>query len=270
MIGQTAMFIHRIVFLVLICTVVCFLGGANVSFAEKTVDWKAYCADEGETAIFLIDVTTPYDSIDKDVLTAGFEAIISSLKGGDKIIVRTISDDPTHSKKLFDKCIPYCPERSTLDELFSDCTQGVILNHKRFLMSELGSSIRTELDSFVELPHSAIIQTISKSVAEDVQKRSATKIFIFSDMIENSIYVPGKTFWKSKPIAVIDLLTKDALIPDMKGMKVSTFGVGRSGGSNRTPLEVKLTRILTTFWTIYFERAGIPGVKLNHNLTVQD
>jgi hypothetical protein len=240
------------------------------ALAAKSVDWNIYCAEKGESVLLLVDVTTPYDSIDKGVLKEGFESIISGLNGGDRILVRTIGDDPTHSKKLFERCIPYCPELSTLEELFSDCTQGVVLNHKRALMSELGGALRAELDSFVELPHSAIIQTIAKSVAEDMHGASSARVIIFSDMIENSVYVPGKTFWKSKPNVLLDMLSKDGFVPDLKGVKVLTFGVGRSGGADRTPLEVKLSRILITFWTKYFEKAGVPGVKFNQNLTVQN
>ena len=86
----------------------------------------------------------------------GLQSIVGKLGGGDRIVIRTIADSYTHTEKLIDRCMPYCPPMSFWDELFSNCTGGLILNHKRALISEIRASVRGRLDQFKELEHSEL------------------------------------------------------------------------------------------------------------------
>jgi hypothetical protein len=42
---------------------------------------------------------------------------------------------------FIDRCMPYCPPMSFWGELFSNCTGGLILSHKRTLIAEIRASV---------------------------------------------------------------------------------------------------------------------------------
>ena len=124
----------------------------------------------------------------------GLQSIVGKLGDGDRIVIRTIADSYTHTEKLIDRCMPYCPPMSFWDELFSNCTGGLILNHKRALISEIRASVRGRLDQFKELEHSEIVGTIAQSAKEVLSPEQGAEVYIFSDLIENSEYIPGVAF----------------------------------------------------------------------------
>ncbi len=130
----------------------------------QAIDWNGYCSPSAKRVLLLVDITTPYDTQDKQILVDGLQSIVGKLGDGDRIVIRTIADSYTHTEKLIDRCMPYCPPMSFWDELFSNCTGGLILNHKRTLIAEIRASVRGRLDQFKELEHSEIVGTIAQSV----------------------------------------------------------------------------------------------------------
>src|SRR4029078_629851 len=103
----------------------------------QTIDWKRYCADDGRDVLLFLDVTTPYDAQDKTILVDGLQRIVAGLKGGDPIVIRTIGESAARSERLIDRCIPFCPPKGFWEDLLSDCTGGLILNHKRILIADI-------------------------------------------------------------------------------------------------------------------------------------
>src|ERR1039457_3968679 len=96
----------------LLCSAIvfyCFLIMSEDGFSQAR-DNKDYCRSAGHTVIFLIDVTTPYDQTDKSAIVRMTDEIFSSIKGGDKLVIRTITDSHTHSERLIERCIPNCSE----------------------------------------------------------------------------------------------------------------------------------------------------------------
>jgi len=83
------------------------LFATSVAIAQ-TSDNRSYCKSDGRIALFLVDITTPYDQTDKDIIVKATDRILASLNGGEKIIIRTITDSRTHSEQLIERCIPYC------------------------------------------------------------------------------------------------------------------------------------------------------------------
>jgi hypothetical protein len=177
----------------LILAVAAGLGPATA----QSIDWQRYCAPEGKNILLFLDVTTPYDAQDKTILVDGLQRIVTGLKGGDRIIIRTIGDSAAHSERLIDKCMPYCPPKGFWEDLLSDCTGGLILNHKRLLIAELRDKTRARLDNFQELEFSDIVTTLALVSREELSGKKEAEVFLFSDLIENSPLNKLLAFWNS-------------------------------------------------------------------------
>jgi len=162
--------------------------------------------------------------------------------------------------------MPYCPPMSFWDELFSNCTGGLILNHKRALISEIRASVRGRLDQFKELEHSEIVGTIAQSAKEVLSPEQGAEVYIFSDLIENSEYIPGVAFREEPNETLIARIEADNFLPNLQGAAVKIFGVGRGGGEERAPLSVPRLNKLLDFWNTLFERSGATPVTISQNL----
>lgn len=240
------------------------------SSEAQIIDWEGYCSTSGDRVLLLVDITTPYDNRDKQILVDGLQNIVGQLGDGDRIVIRTIADSYTHTEKLIDRCMPYCPPMSFWESLFSNCTGGLILNHKRTLIAEIRSSVRQRLDQFEELEHSEIIGTIAQSAKEVLSPKQGAKVYIFSDLIENSDYIPGKTFSEESNELLLTKIEADRLVPSLKGATVKIFGVGRGGGSERTPLPIPRLNKLLDFWNKLLARGEAAQVTISQNLVADE
>jgi hypothetical protein len=220
-------------------------------------DPKRFCAPDGANLVLLLDVTTPYDQIDKTALVDGVGHIFEELKGGERIVIRTIEDSFSNSHRLLDACVPYCPDGGFFGDLFSSCTEGVVINEKKALRRNLVQQLSTLLDSAHELDHSEIIRTLAMALKEEGHPNTENRIFVFSDMIENSTYLSGKDFFATKDATLIERLEHDDLLPAAWQADVRIFGIGRGGTpGSRTALPQQKLQKLTTFWTKYFAAGG--------------
>jgi hypothetical protein len=235
---------------------------------SQPIDWDAYCDDKGKTVLLLLDITTPYDEQDQKTLVSGFETLIKKLGDGDRLVIRTITDDDTHAEKLIDRCMPHCDSESFWNDLLSKCTAGVILNHRRTLLADIGRAVRNRLNSFQELDNSEIVGTIARASKETFPPGVQAELYIFSDMIENSDYIPGKTFFQERNESLLRRIERDRQLPSLNGAMVRVFGVGRGGGPGRTPLPFKSMNKLNDFWDGLLKRAGASDVKISQNLII--
>jgi hypothetical protein len=81
------------------------LGAATVAllgFAARAqpLSNKGYCADDGTNVMFVIDVTTEYDPKDKELLVSAVGDIFDSLRGGERIVIRSITASFATSDRL--------------------------------------------------------------------------------------------------------------------------------------------------------------------------
>lgn len=249
--------------------VVLFLTGLVGSAGAQAIDWKRYCAAEGRDVLLFVDVTTPYDAQDKTILVDGLQRIVGDLKGGDRIVIRTIGESAAHSERLIDRCIPYCPPKGFWEDLFSDCTGGLILNHKRILIADIRNTTRARLDNFTELPYSDIVTTVALVSREELAGKKETEVFLFSDLIENSPFMPGGEFLMLPNADLFKRIDENQLVPQLAGAKVHVFGVGRSGTAERAALPIDRLNKIEAFWSSLFKEGGSTSVSINQNLAVQ-
>lgn len=235
----------------------------------QSIDWQRYCAPEGKNVLLFLDVTTPYDAQDKTILVDGLQRIVADLKGGDRIVIRTIGDSATHSERLIDKCMPYCPPKGFWEDLLSDCTGGLILNHKRLLIAEMRDKTRARLDNFRELEFSDIVTTLALVSREELPGKKEAEVFLFCDLIENSPFMPGGEFLMLPNDGLLKRIHDNQLVPQFSGAKVHVFGVGRGGTAERAALPVERLNKILAFWTSVFREGGATSVDINQNLAVQ-
>jgi hypothetical protein len=248
-----------------------FLLGASLAppALAQAIDWQRYCAPDGRDVLLFLDVTTPYDAQDKTILVDGLQRIVGDLKGGDRIVIRTIGDSAAHSERLIDRCIPYCPPKGFWEDLLSDCTGGLILNHKRILIREIRDKTRARLDSFRELEFSDIVTTVALVSREELNAGKDAEIFLFSDLIENSSFMPGGEFLMLPNDDLLKRIAENRLVPSLRGARVHVFGVGRGGTAERTALPIERLNKIMEFWTKLFGEGGSTSVSISQNLAVE-
>ena len=255
--------------LLVLIALILLAAGLGRPAAAQAIDWKHYCAPDGRDVLLFLDVTTPYDAQDKTILVDGLQRIVADLKGGDRIVIRTIGDSATHSERLIDRCIPYCPPKGFWEDLFSDCTGGLILNHKRILIREMRDKTRERLDNFRELEFSDLVTTVALVSREELTAGKEAEMFLFSDLIENSPFMPGGEFLKLPNDELLTRVRENQLVPELRGAKVHVFGVGRSGTAERTALPIERLNKIMEFWTTLLKEGGSASVSINQNLAVQ-
>lgn len=224
-------------------------GAAHAANTDK------YCVEGADNVVIYVDRTTPYDEIDKQALIDGVSRVFESLAGGERFVMRTITDASVRSEVLVRSCVPVCKAGGFLDDLFGDCTEGVMLNDRKHLRTEIVGRMQSLLENFVELPYSDIVATIAHTAPGELQPSGRNRFYLFTDLIENSPNVPGKDFFSTKNEKLIARLTRQGFVPALAGADIRVFGVGRSGKPERPPLDPDLLRKLTEFWHAYFEQA---------------
>lgn len=232
--------------------------------AAQTTDNGSYCSKTARIQVFLLDITTKYDDIDKRIIERMMGDVLSSAAGGDRIIIRTIADSHTRSERLIERCVPYCAARGFFEELVK-CSEGSIRADKEFVRRDILSALRTKLSTFEELKYSDIIRTISSVSVEDAQTGQRMMLHVYSDLIENSDYMSGAAFFYYSVPFKIEGLKKLKLIAQLKDAEVDVVGVGRAGTADRRPLTVGELAKVTDFWNAYFKESGATKVRISQN-----
>jgi hypothetical protein len=107
---------------------------------------------------------------------------------------------------------------------------------------------------------------MAKRYVHTIAPKQGAEVYVFSDLIENSEYIPGGAFREEPNAALIDRIEADNFLPNLEGAAVKIFGVGRGGGEERTPLSVPRLNKLLDFWNTLFERSGAAPVTISQNL----
>ena len=91
---------------------------------DAPTDDNRFCSDASPNVVVFLDVTTPYDEVDKASLIAGVSRIFEELEDGARLSIRTIEDKSTSSHRLIELCIPFCPDEGFLKGLLSRLYRG--------------------------------------------------------------------------------------------------------------------------------------------------
>lgn len=230
---------------------------------------KDFCAANGTNLMFAIDTTTPYDARDQEILVRAIGNMLESLKGGDRLVIRTITESFSTSEQLIQRCVPRCSAEGTLDRLLR-CNQGIIVNETKKVKRETVEALRAGLANVKQRPHSDIVQTLAFLSREEVQHGGNRILYVFSDMIENSTHLPGRVFFSADNKRLINQLKRSNLIASLQDVDVRVFGVGRDGTTKRGPLPVGSLQKLLEFWNLYFKAALARSIEISPNMIEHD
>jgi hypothetical protein len=226
---------------------------------------RDYCRDDGKLVLFLVDTTTPYDEIDKAVVVETVNKAFLALKGGDRFVVRTITDSHARSERLFERCLPLCEGGGAVDRFFF-CNDGLIRSDTERLRNDMVRALKEKLSRFTELQHSDILRTIDAVATEEIGGDENAELYVFSDLIENSDEISGYELFNTGNQALLSRLKRDKLIPDLRGTDIRVAGIGRAGTPDRRPLSVGELNKLVEFWSAYFEAASAAKIEIGQNL----
>jgi hypothetical protein len=218
-----------------------------------------YCADSKRSILFLIDRTTAYDERDQQVLVDGLDRFFKELGTGDRLLLYTIGGSAADSRRLFDACVPGCPEGGLLDSLFGACKPVVARADRQEFTRKLLGTLLDLLKKNVHYDASAILETV-RTVVETNRDAHVERLVMFSDMLENSDVLTVSALVKDGPKEAIARVEAAGALPRVAGIDVDAFGTGRSHAPGRPALSTSMAHKLETFWTGVFERGGASRV----------
>lgn len=222
-----------------------------------------YChLPDASVILFAIDRTDPWDDIDKDVMSSAAARILTGLKPGDRLIIRTITDDPSSSKQLFDECQPACPPQGLWDEIMGTCREAIVRKDAVSFRNGYAKALLPLLQTTEEHDGSAIIETIS-ALTRQYADTGVDRLIVFSDLVQNSKLGNflkmskkdlNRTQEKVRQLGLTSLLTAAAVVD---------FGFGRTQGENRKGLTPEINARIESFWRAYFSESGASSVEIN-------
>ncbi len=227
-----------------------------------------YCSQgEGKAALFLIDRTSVYDDQDKKYFANGVDVLFKQLQTGERLIIHTLTEDFSDSKKIFDACRPGCMEQGLASGLFSQCRASRAKVDERKYVRDVLTSVKPMISIQEKHPNSEIIETIAFMMQEYEQNKPA-RLIIFSDMIEHSRLAKFGHLKEKDIQPLLDELDRLGLIRPMQGIEVEVFGFGRDHSAQRRGLKAELKRNIEQFWQAYFKRANAGKFHLGRNLNL--
>jgi len=195
------------------------LGWVSPVAAAVDTATAKYCSPKADNVVVYVDRTTNYDAKDKRDLLDGVSAIFGALKGGERFSIRTIADSFASSESLIDACMPVCASQGFFGDLFSSaCTEGVAINDRNHLRDRVVAMVEKLLDSYSDLPYSAIVQTLALTANAEIMLDEHKQVLIVP---ENAVSYDAQ---KNAFVQIPDKNQKD-------GTRKIAVAVGLSNGS---------------------------------------
>lgn len=221
--------------------------------AEATERGYDYCQAGQSSSLFLVDRTTPYDEIDRRVVIDSISTAVSRLGPGERVTIATIGSHYSASERLIDECRPGCPEAAgPIGALLSRCRPMMATQDYDAFRARIATRVRALIATAAEAPASDITGTIAQWTRHPSGGRTYARIYIFSDMLENSQALPWRTFRQVGAEDSLSIARRYALTPNAANAEVHIIGFGRLHDPGRPPLPAELDYRLRTFWVNYF------------------
>lgn len=215
----------------------------------------SYCEFSGRIVLIVLDQTTQYDELDRELLHDGLGAIVDRLEAGDRVIVHTITDEWTRSNKLFDDCHPGCARRGVLD--WMTCSEVLTKQRSRAFREKLAAALRAIMQNLIEYSRSAITETLV-SLTSIYRDEGLEQLVVFGDLIENSDTLPWPAILKENGTEQ----QHAGLNPDVSGVSIRVFGFGRFHDDVRRSLLPHEGKGVIEFWDSFFRSGGATSVKV--------
>jgi hypothetical protein len=228
-----------------------------------------YCKYGDELTLVLVDRTTQYDNLDRDIFIEGIDVLFASLKTGERVILQTIQEGYASSEKLFDSCLPGCPDVGMLQSLFSDCSGARAKGDELRFKAELAKEIKDIVDTPESFARSDILLTLS-ALSDQYATRNASeklsKLFVFSDLLENSELLPWPQVASPSTDHTLQRVKHAGALAKLNRAKVYVYGFGRLHDAARSSLTPQVRQALLKFWRAYFSESGGTDIHIEQRL----
>jgi hypothetical protein len=157
--------------------------------------------------------------------------------------------------------VPGCPEQGFLSGLLSSCKAIVARADRQAFKQKLVATLLDLLKREAHYDNSAIIETVRTVVAGN-RNADPTRLVIFSDMLENSDLLTLGRLGQDGAARSVERIEAEKMLPDVEGLDVDAFGIGRSHAPGRPALSSSTSRELEAFWTGLFQAGGASRVSI--------
>jgi hypothetical protein len=119
-------------------------------------------------------------------------------------------------------------------------------------------------------PTSDIAQTLTESVetlrtaARRQNGHQPTRIAMFSDLLENTAYMPTGKFKQLPPKQAVARWREHGAVPNLADIDIDVWGYGRGHGTSREPLPAKVRARIEKSWRRLFREAGASSVRITY------
>lgn len=224
-----------------------------------------YCQYGEGTVLFLVDRTTQYDQYDMEVLVAALDPIITGLATGDRLVVQTIAGDFTETERVFDQCVPGCPEGGGIGSwLTGSCSAMIAKKQGLQFKATLAKKLVTMLKELRSYEHSDIARTVAE-VTRTYGGDDLKRLILFSDMLENSRMLPFSRFSRGDAGRMVEFMNEKGLVPNVGDAEVDVFGFGRSHNDDRKPLPRDMELRIAQIWKKTFQAGGAQDITIGLN-----
>lgn len=181
------------------------------------------------------------------------DTLLKTLQGGDRVSIVTIERQRALSALAFNDCYPGCPPGSTTTWPLSSCPEATLEVQRRDFKRRLYRAVAPLLQNDVEQRNSDITGTLHQAT----QQHRYNRVFIFSDMLENSQILPfASRFSTAPPSENFAIVQQNGLVSKLPGGNVQIVGFGLSHARGRPALTAAQDRNIREFWSLYFRSAG--------------
>lgn len=210
--------------------------------------------NQPRVVFLLLDVSGSTQSM-REIYTTGFEKILSALKGGDRLIVDRISDNP-----LSQSTFPINEEFTTYG-IFDRRGNPIFEPQNQKELDEKKKAIMEKANKIINAPKGAPTTAILNSLqlAERVfntYKNGDNVLVIFSDMVEisKSHNFAYEKLTQADIDATIEQQRKAGELPNLD--KVKVYAIGAGAGEENRKLKSEQWFGIQNFWLAYFAATG--------------
>jgi hypothetical protein len=213
-----------------------------------------YCEYGAATAVLLVDRTTRFDTTDQAVFLEAAGALVDRLGAGDRLMALTMTD----------ACKPACPEQGLLGDLFGACSDLAAQVRFRQFRASLAGALADLLRHPRDSPASDLFRTVADITASvgaaNGPERPLRTLTVFSDLLENSSFLPEREFRRMTPTEGAARLAAADLRAKVAGAAVRVYGFGRDDGPARAALPQAERRSVAMIWERWFRDGGATSV----------
>ncbi|MDT7951924.1 MAG: hypothetical protein RQ966_10520 [Acetobacteraceae bacterium] len=236
--------------------VLALLGGGSARAAD-------YCGYGHGTAVLFVDRTTAFDATDKTLFLQALDGLIGGLGAGDRLVLYTMTGAYTESQKLFDQCKPGCLDNGFFSDLMSSCRPVVARSDAVAFTRKLAETLAGLLQRPAETRFSDLFRTVADALRPYVAgPQKLLKVYMFSDLIENSTLLPERELKRLPPAAAVQRLQAAGVMAAFGGAEVRVFGFGRDDSLGRPPLPQAERQRIAQTWRLWFAAGGAGPVEI--------